>query len=196
MVDDLRRYLTGHPVQARPVTAGYRVRRFVRRHRVETVATVGIVITVLGATVISVAQAHHARAERDRATIASLQSDATTAFLLRLFEASDPAETHGDTVTAADLVRRASTRADQLKGQPALQARLLVVTAKLYHNLGKFPESYASFERALRLQPATTGPAGLERASTLSLIADALSRLGRDHSADSAAREALDIRIR
>ena len=38
LADDLRRYLSGHPVRARRSTALYRARRFVRRHRVETTA--------------------------------------------------------------------------------------------------------------------------------------------------------------
>ncbi len=43
---DLQRYLTGQPVSARPRSAGYRMRKFVRRHR--TAFVVGVAAVVVG----------------------------------------------------------------------------------------------------------------------------------------------------
>ena len=40
---DLRRYLNHEPVMARPASAGYQIRKFVRRHRIAA-AFLGMVI--------------------------------------------------------------------------------------------------------------------------------------------------------
>ncbi|HKD18434.1 MAG TPA: serine/threonine-protein kinase, partial [Thermoanaerobaculia bacterium] len=46
--DDLGRYLEGHPVEARRGSAGYRARKFVRRHRVGAAATALVVLALAG----------------------------------------------------------------------------------------------------------------------------------------------------
>lgn len=193
---DLRRHICAEPVQARRQTTVYRIRRLVRRHRMEAIAVLGITASLITGAVVSLALAYRAQAERTRAEAASVESEAVAGFLLRLFEASDPAEARGDTMTARDLLRRAVSRTEQFRGQPAAQARMLEVTARLYNSLGQIPEAHAAVERALSLRRSAGGQDGLAIASTLSQLADALLRLGRNAEADSAAREALAIQER
>ena len=196
MGDDLRRYLTGHPVLARRNTAGYLARRFIRRHRMETVAVVGISASLVAGLALSAMQARHAREERDRAEAASRESKVVTNFLMGLFQASDPAETRGDTLTAGELVRRAATRVEALHAEPADQARMLEVIGQLYQSLGRSEDAYAAFERALDLRRRARGPDGLEVAGTLLQLADPLIGLGRYAAADSAVHQALSIQER
>jgi eukaryotic-like serine/threonine-protein kinase len=196
MADDLRRHLSGHPVLARRVTAAYRARRFVRRHRVETIAALGILVSVLAGAGFSLRQARRAATERDLATIASRESQAVTSFVLGLFEASDPAETRGDTLTAVELVRRAAARAEHLRGQPLAQARMLEVTGRLYQSLGQYAEAYATLQRAIDIRRHTRPGDAVELAGALGQLTDVLVKLGRYAAADSAAREAMEIQQR
>jgi serine/threonine-protein kinase len=138
MVQDIRRYLSGHPVLARPQTAAYRARRFVRRHGIETSAALGIFLSLVAGTVLALVQARRAHAERDRAEFASRETEAVNTFLLQLFEASDPSEARGDTLTARELVQRAAARVDRFRGDPVEQARLLEVTGRLNQSLGQY----------------------------------------------------------
>lgn len=193
---DLRRHISAEPVQARRQTTIYRVRRLIRRHRIEAIAVLGISASLVAGAIVSLAQANRAEAERDRAEAASLESEAVASFVLRLFEVSDPAEARGDTMTARDLLRRAVSRTEQFRGQPAAQARMLEVTARLYHSLGQNPEAHAAVERALVLRRSAGAQDGLAIAGTLSQLADARLRLGRNAAADSAARQALAIQER
>ena len=71
--DDLGRYLDGRPVAARTATVGYRARKFVHRNKTVVVATLLVVTTLLGATVVSLRQARRAdhqaaQAEAEKAT--------------------------------------------------------------------------------------------------------------------------------
>ncbi len=188
---DLRAHLSGHPVLARRTTASYRVRRFVRRHRVETLATAMISLTLVLSAAFSISGARRAAGERDRAERALRQSDAVSSFLVHLFETSDPAETKGDTLDAGELVRRAAARAERFHGEPAAQARMLEVTGRLYRSLGKYQESYDVLLRAFALRQSKEGSEDLETAATLRLMADALVSLSRVGAADSMAQRAL-----
>ena len=90
LADDLRRYLSGHAVRARRGSPWYRARRLVRRHRVEAIATLGVSLSLLIGAGVAVTQARRAATQRDLAAAASRESEAVTAFLMGLFETSDP----------------------------------------------------------------------------------------------------------
>jgi serine/threonine protein kinase/tetratricopeptide (TPR) repeat protein len=60
--EDLQRYLTDQPVQARPDTAAYRVSKFIKRHRVGTALGSLALLALTASVVIATVQA--ARAER------------------------------------------------------------------------------------------------------------------------------------
>jgi len=196
LADDLRRHLTGHPVLARRSTVAYRARRFVRRHRVETVAAAGITISLLAGVGLSVWQARRAAAERDLAALASRESNAVTSFVMGVFEASDPAQARGDTLTAVQLVERAAARAELLRYQPAAQARMLEVTGRLYQSLGRYADARAVVARALSIREASGERGTIAAAATLGQLADLQLRTGAYVAADSNAREALRIQER
>ncbi|HEV8217655.1 MAG TPA: serine/threonine-protein kinase, partial [Gemmatimonadaceae bacterium] len=176
---DLRASLTGDPVQARRNTTSYRLRRFVHRHRVETVATAAVVFAVLAGLVVSISLARRAAAERDRASAASREATAISSFLINLFDASDPAETGGGKITASELVRRAADRAGGLRAAPAVQAGLLEVTARLYHSLGEYRSETETLQRALELRQRPGGGSSLEVASVYQQLGRALIAEGR-----------------
>lgn len=64
--EDLRRYLEGMPVLARPDTAGYRLRKFVRRHWVGVGATAAVIAALSGGVAVSLYQARLARQRFDQ----------------------------------------------------------------------------------------------------------------------------------
>ncbi len=195
LADDLRRYLSGHAVRARRGSPWYRARRLVRRHRVEAVATLGISVSLLIGAGVAVTQARRAATQRDLAAAASRESESVTAFLMGLFETSDPAGARGDTLTAQELVRRAAARAEKLEEHPLAQARMLDVTARLYSGLGQYAKASEMFARALTIERASGAGQTAEAASTLNELSVELTRLGRYVAADSAAREALRIQM-
>jgi serine/threonine-protein kinase len=93
LADDLRRYLTGRPVKARPDRWLYRTGKFIRRHRTGVTIAGGAMILLAGAVVVVARQAGVARWERDRAEAALVQSKEVTNYLVSLFEAADPGQT-------------------------------------------------------------------------------------------------------
>ena len=188
---DLGAWASGHPVQARRGTTGYRARRFIKRHRVETVAVTSISLALIAAVGISLTAARRADISRDRAEIASRESQAVSSFLLRLFEASDPSEAQGDTLTAVELVRRAVARAEAMGGVPAAQARMLEATAQLQHSLGNYSEESNLIRRALELRRQIQPVDELAIARTLRQLSRTLVFNRRADEANTALQEAL-----
>jgi len=65
--DDLRRFLDGLPVRARPDTLAYRMSRLIRRHSAAAAAAAVAVLALVGATGVSTWQARVAERARERA---------------------------------------------------------------------------------------------------------------------------------
>ena len=189
---DLKAALSGHAVQARRNTATYRMRRFVRRHRVETIATISVVLAILTGLVVSIEMARRAAAARDRAATASREATAISSFLINLFDATDPAS-EGNQMTALELVRRAAERADALRAQPLAQAGMLEVTARLYHSLGDYRAELETLQRALAVRRGAGRESTLDVAGVHQQLARAFVAEGRYAAADSAVRHALMI---
>ena len=101
---DLDRYLAGRPILAREESAPYRIGKFVRR-RWPVVAAAAVFLALLAIYAVTVTiQARQVAAERDRAREAQATAEEVTAYLVRMFQASDPSETRGDTITAKELL--------------------------------------------------------------------------------------------
>ena len=64
---DVGRFLAHEPVRARPLSVGYRVQKYARRHRVMLRVVGTIIFALFGASVVSIEQAMIARRAQDRA---------------------------------------------------------------------------------------------------------------------------------
>lgn len=93
LADDLQRYLDGQPVLAHPDSTAYRLRKFVRRHRIGVAAASLALLAILTASGVAVWQAKVARqAASDMAEVNS--------FLLDVLRYSDPYSAGGEATLA------------------------------------------------------------------------------------------------
>ena len=113
------RYLTGLPVTARPDTIGYRMQKFVQRHRLGVMASTAFLILLIGFAVTTALQSRRIDAERQVAQEVSL-------FMKDLFAGADPFSTQ---TVQTDTLR-------SLKQAEALPVHHLHRTA-LQHLLGQ-----------------------------------------------------------
>jgi serine/threonine-protein kinase len=148
LADDVRRYLTGHPVLARRQSAAYVTRRFVRRHPLALAGAVALVLGVAAYTATVTAQ--RARVERAlaQATLEAQKAAQVRELLLSMFEASEGGRAFTDTMSARALLRRGVASADEMVGQPEVRAELLNLIAQIYTQLGDTAEA-----RALTARP-------------------------------------------
>ncbi|GAB5520053.1 MAG: hypothetical protein RhofKO_23040 [Rhodothermales bacterium] len=108
--DDLRRYLDGLPVEARRDAVGYRVRKFIMRHRWAVGAGVAILLSLMGGLGMTIRQTARAEAALAREQQARQRSEAVEAFLADILTASDPAVNLGADPRASELLADAVER--------------------------------------------------------------------------------------
>lgn len=188
---DLERHLTGHPVEARPASAAYRLRKFAARHRAAVAAALLVLLALAAGLGATLWQAREAARERDVAREVSV-------FLEDLFSAPDPftSEAEGaDPPTLRDVLDRGTTRVRaELAGQPRVQARLLGVLGSVYRSLGTYEESRSLLEDALALRREELGPEHPELAEPLSELGETLRQAGDYERSEALARQGLAMR--
>jgi serine/threonine-protein kinase len=166
---DLRRYLAGRPISARRDRVGYRLRKFVGRHRL------GVAATVFGACVMFAALGLALWQAREK-TREAANSQQVTRFLTGLFEGADPAQAHGNALSAQDLLDQGAQRlrADS-HIEPDVRARLLQTVATTYTSLGLYDRALPLAQQALALRRRDPVRADAEVAESL----DAVGRIYR-----------------
>jgi len=158
LAEDLRRHLDRRPVLAQRDSVWYRTSKFLHRHRTGLVAAGLVGAALIGGIATTAWQASVAGRERDRAEAALEQNEDVVTFLTDLFQASDPTEAISDTLAARELLRRGTARAEELEGQPVVQARLLDVLGRIYDRLGQYDRAHQMLGRALGLRREVLGP--------------------------------------
>ncbi len=152
MAEDLRRHLDDLPIRARHMTAGYRVARFLRRHRWGVSATAAVIVAMAAGLVIAAWQAQEAREQAARAIAESQRAEQVSSFLAELFGVNDPDINRGERITARQLLERGVERIDsELDGQPALQAEMAGLIGGIHLRLGEYDRAELLIDRALTL---------------------------------------------
>ena len=192
LAEDLRRLRLKLPLRAQPDSAGYRMRRFVDRHRAGVAAAALALVALLGGTGLYTARVtterNVAQAERDRA-------EATSAFVTGLFDAADPFASpteRPDTLRARDLLLRGADRAHtSLADAPGTHADVLTTIGTALTGLSLYADADSILAEAVAVARMDNAPDRVLRA----LIAQGHTlALGEDASrALPVLREAVEL---
>src|SRR5690606_30405401 len=201
LAEDIRRFRTGRPIIARPDTLRYRAAKFVRRNRAAVAAASVVALSLVGGAAGMAWQArraaHAARvaaAERDRAALEAAKAEQVAAFLVDVFQASDPSEALGRDVTARELLERGAARLGEqgeLAAHPEVRAELLHVLGQIHINLGWRAEARGMLEQALALRRQHLAPHAPALAASLTELANLHVYDGRPEAARPLYDEAL-----
>ena len=191
---DVRRYLSREPVLARQGNWLYYSGRFVRRHAVGASAGAAFLMFVVAFAIAMSIQTQRVAAERDRATQENAIAERVSEFMLSIFGASDPFESHGKVVTARELLDQAgrNIRGDTSQ-PPEVRARLLEAIGRAYHRQNEYALSVSFLEQGLHIRRQMAEADGAKIASIMSELANAQRLLGDLDAADKTLKEALDL---
>jgi serine/threonine-protein kinase len=188
LASDLSSYLNGYPLMARSSEWGYRVGKFVRRHRIVVGALTLLILSLAGFSVGMAVLTERANGER-------LKAEREAAFLADMFRAGTPQEARGRAVTARELLDRGASRVDkELAGEPAVRAFLLYSIADAYSRLGLYDQAKELAGTSYRIRARVLGSRDPATADSLFLFANATRLKGEYAQAEPLFREALDIR--
>ena len=186
---DITRHLEHRPVLARPAGAAYRVRKYVRRHRVAVGVAAALVILLAGFAVLEAVQLRRITRERDRAA-------RITDFMTGMFKVSDPGEARGNQVTAREILDNASTQIDSgLASDPELQTQMMMVMGQVYENLGLYDRAQSLYGQAATIREHRLGPENTDALKSHAALAWDLYRLGRYKQSEGLLRQILAVRM-
>lgn len=187
---DIRRYLNNDPITARPASTGYRLQKYVRRHRIAVTLVAGLALLLAGFATLQAMQLRRITRERYRA-------DRVTEFMSGMFKVSDPSEARGSSITAREILDKAAKDVDSgLAKDPELQAQMMDVMGRVYGNLGLYARAQPLFTHALEIQRRVLGSSHPQTLSSMDDLALNLNRLGHHGEAEKLLRETLDLRRR
>jgi len=182
---DLQRHLQNVPVQAGPATAGYRIQKYLRRHRFGVAVAAVLVLALAGVTGLQAVELRRITRERDRA-------NRITDFMTGMFKVSDPSEARGNSVTAREILDKASgDMATGLAKDPEVQAQMMEVMARTYHNLGLYARARDLGQRALDARLSLFGDDDARTLESLAQLGWTLDRAGHYSDAEKLERQAL-----
>ncbi|MCB1032656.1 MAG: tetratricopeptide repeat protein, partial [Acidobacteria bacterium] len=194
LADDLQRWLDGEPVRARPSSFGYRVRRFVGRHRGGVVAAAAAILALVLLAAFSTFQSLKALRAEERAREEERKAKAVVGLLLETFGATDPyGGAVGDEVKISDLLDQGEARAEGLSGQADVQAALRSALGRIRLERGDFSGALRLLEAA---REAEISRLGNDSAATVELRlshARALHATGRRDEAEEELEDCLAI---
>jgi non-specific serine/threonine protein kinase/serine/threonine-protein kinase len=192
---DIRRFLHSEPVLAGPPGAMYRIRKFARRHPTGLVVSGTFLIVVIAFGLVMAIQARRIATERDAAARERDRAGQVSAFLLSLFQASDPDRAKGENLTARDLLDRGAQRLqEELKDQPQTRATLLHTIGGVYRALGRYDAAQRLLEEAVSVQRDLKGRDRSELADTENELGHIYEAVGDNARQEAMYREALQIR--
>lgn len=189
LAEDLKRFLRGEPISARPSSWSYRVGKWTRRN---PLAAAGVGFSLALSLLLALAMVDRHRqvtSARDGAEQARVEAEGIAGFLVEIFAEADPRGEHGGTLTVRDLLTDAASRLHDDRQEP------IAGRADLEHTLGAALAQLGAFDAAAPLLEAALDRRSNDtaRADTLiELVPIALAR-GDYQDAVDFARRALEL---
>ncbi len=149
--------------------------------------------------VFGVAMTYQVRRTRQEAARAEREAQAArqvSSFLEGMFRTVEPNQTHGETITAREILDRSAKRIEELEDQPEIQARLMDVMGGVYMDLGLYAAARPLFEDALGKRREIYGAEHPRVADSLQRLARCLWSLTRYQAAEPLFEDALAMRRR
>src|SRR5258708_5019108 len=194
---DLGRYLRNEPVSAHTPSAAYRARKYVRRHRLGVAVAAGLVAMLAGFALAQRVQLQRTRLERDRANRERDRATRITDFMTGMFQVSDPSEQRGNSVTAREILDKASNDIKTgMAKDPDAQAGMMQVMGEVYINLGLFSRAKDLEQQSLDIRRRVLGPENPDTLASMDDLADALEECGQYVEAAKMFREEADVERR
>ncbi len=141
---DIQHFLAEEPVSATPPGAGYRMRKFARRHRVALRVAAAIVLLLVAGTVTSTLLAiraikaeHEVTKQLESTAAARADAEQIVHFLTGILESPDPERSDRQITVAQSLDRAALLVDTSLDAFPERQAGVKAALGRAYSALGR-----------------------------------------------------------
>ena len=196
---DLRRYLDGSPVVARPPSVTYVARKMAARHRWSIAAATALVtsllVGLLSTSVLAYQVWRQATRAEESARIADerrIEAEQVSELMDELFSAANPMEGKGPDTTVGDLLDRATASLASRDLPPLVHAKLLDTMSKSYRGIANLEAARETSEIRVAILRAK-GTDRVQLANAISMLAQDELRTNRMDQARAHVDEAIAI---
>ncbi len=202
---DVQRYLANEPILARPPSTLYKLQKSFLRNKLLFVGTIGVaLLLILSLIIVSASLAKERRSRREaeaartQAEAASLKSQKVTAFLKEILNGIGPSVARGPgTVMVRDILDHTAERVGkEMTDQPAVEADLRSLMAKLYEQIGEYSRAEEMERAALAIRRNYFKPGTAEMAASFHDLGLELMSQHKLSEAEQMQSESLAIRKR
>lgn len=164
LIRDLDHFLNDEPLDARPDTAAYRLKKFIRRNRRSVVTAAAALLFVTALVAFFMVRLTRAK---DEALVSAARERNVERFMLGLFTGGDKEAGPAADLKVATLVDRGVQQARTLNSEPAVQAKLYDTLGSVYLNLGQLERADSLLRLALERRRSIFGRQHSEVAESL-----------------------------
>jgi serine/threonine protein kinase/tetratricopeptide (TPR) repeat protein len=147
LIRDIDHYLKGEPMEARPDTASYRLRKFVTRNQRPVAAVAAAFTLVVGLVIFFTVRLAIAR---NAALAEAARTQRIQKFMTNLFQGGDASAGAADSLRVITLLDRGVQEAQSLNAEPEVQAELYETLGTLYQKLGKLDQANSLLNSSLQ----------------------------------------------
>jgi len=186
---DLARFLANRPIEARPPSAAYQLKKFARRNRslmatgvlAFTILIVGLTVSIAGWSAAS-RRGRHLKAEAEKVRLLN-------SFFTDMLGAPN-VYNRGPDVKVVEVLDLAASRLDSLSSEyPSAAAEAHLTLAETYQGLERYPEAELHYRQHVNLLRVQGPPYSDALVTGLCDLAEVLIQEGRPSAADSVMQE-------
>jgi eukaryotic-like serine/threonine-protein kinase len=147
--NDLDNFLLLRPLSARRASVGYLAQKFIRRHPALVAGIALMLLTLIGATAISLVSAKQARIAQRQAEASAAQLLAVNRFMREMLEQADPSNPAGGSPTMRDALIGADAAFAALPADPELRSAVAELLAAAWNGSGDHERALQYAEQAI-----------------------------------------------
>ncbi len=176
LAEDLRRYLGGHPILARPASTIYQLKKLVSRHRVPAALGAALVLSIVGAGFWM-----YFDAARETRRIRRLNDN-----LVKFYMSSDPWQFGSRDTRVYDLIGEAAKSVDRdLGDEPLVAASMRHTLGNIFKSFNDYMNADGQFREALRIRTELLGETHPETLETQRMLGENCFLRGEREEAES-----------
>ncbi|MHC5059041.1 MAG: tetratricopeptide repeat protein, partial [Planctomycetota bacterium] len=159
LAQDIRRYLSGEAIAARPPSIVYQFRVFARKNKGLFGAAAGMFLILVAGVIVSTSMYLRSEANRVIAQKEATKARTTLGFLEERLRAVDPNKARGREVTVHSMLDEAARQieAGELADQPEAEASLRATLGQTYTSLGLYDAAEPHLRAALSIRKRVLG---------------------------------------
>jgi serine/threonine protein kinase/Tfp pilus assembly protein PilF len=159
LADDLRCYLDGRPVRAHAPSLSYRVRKWLRRHRLSVGLATAAALALISGLAGVILQARVTAAERDAARLQSDRYEAVLSHLSVMFRHAADESSDAATLSARELLSGSASQLEAAFATDPSAGRLVLATVgELYVYLQDYASARPLLERFIDTEDGSAPP--------------------------------------